>query len=670
MDNKIISTILLIFIILYTTMAAPKLTEKTAKIFNSIYIKILFILLIAFLAYHDPIIALIAAIALFVSLQTIRNYETSHYAVKSIANMNLNDIEQKNINTFSLTNKIPKTSDIITDSNNQIKDSEKIVLNNINDTNIKEQQQNIIANQNTKIDAANKINDLTIKIIDAQKSNNIDLIEKLKKEINKQTIKIDSVQKLESTVSLINIAKNNSDTEKINKLNEIINNQRLKIDAINKSEILLNQSNEKVNIKDFKTANELLNQSLMNEYKADAINKYEIHSEAALHEIQSGNIEMSKFHDQESKKFEIIKNALIKLDNLDEQLLHISDMTIKKKIILESNKQKLIAISLIKSDIYKNIANNSNNLTEKKKYMDQYNKQLMLIDSLTKSDLMKKNSDIALVNGNEKDSNEKLKLAELYDKKTYSILNSGNLLDNAIIASNNGDIKKANEIMNNINDENHKISLIEKCEKHYNESKNAELLGEMELAKKHMEMFNKLECNINQIMDSKKPKVNGFVFNDPSNILADVNFSSLNLTNEVLFETKAYQQEPYIKSKHEKLGLIHGFTPTSDDYAEINTNDHSKVSVPDYVNSIKSSSQDQIYKNINSTELMTEVNKCNLSLNEEKYNYIKTPYTMTPYNITNTISSNLQKNDVIASDNDNNFASYDNLLLYDNLASI
>ena len=66
---------LALFLILYAGLAAPKLPEYIARLFGSTLFKFLTIFLIAYSARSNPTIALIAAIGLMVSLQTLNRYD-------------------------------------------------------------------------------------------------------------------------------------------------------------------------------------------------------------------------------------------------------------------------------------------------------------------------------------------------------------------------------------------------------------------------------------------------------------------------------------------------------------------------------------------------------------------------------------------------------------------
>ena len=73
-NNPIISTILMIILTLYITMIAPKLIPGSTIIFNNIFIMLIIIFIIIYLASKDIKLSLFALIAFFISIQILRNY--------------------------------------------------------------------------------------------------------------------------------------------------------------------------------------------------------------------------------------------------------------------------------------------------------------------------------------------------------------------------------------------------------------------------------------------------------------------------------------------------------------------------------------------------------------------------------------------------------------------
>lgn len=188
-NNQLITTVVLLLLILYTSMAAPKLTPNAASIFNNIYVKLIFILIVAYMASKDAISALVATIALFVSIQAFNYFETS----KKIININ-NEVNQNNL----LSNEQIKI--LINDILQKI----EIATNTIQQTpmpennNLLEYTKNKIMRYNVILDSLYQITDLRNNINNT--SNNED-ITKLSKYINKHELIVISLIKADDIMN-------------------------------------------------------------------------------------------------------------------------------------------------------------------------------------------------------------------------------------------------------------------------------------------------------------------------------------------------------------------------------------------------------------------------------------------------------------------------------------
>jgi hypothetical protein len=83
-SNRILSTILGLFLVLYAALAAPKLPKSISSWFDNVWFKLGFMFLIAYMATRDPSVAIISAIALLVTLQTLSAQKTAETVVKSV----------------------------------------------------------------------------------------------------------------------------------------------------------------------------------------------------------------------------------------------------------------------------------------------------------------------------------------------------------------------------------------------------------------------------------------------------------------------------------------------------------------------------------------------------------------------------------------------------------
>lgn len=76
-DNSYVSAALSIVLIVYASLAAPKLPQSIAKLFDYAWFKIIVFFLIALTARHQPTVAIIAAVAVLISLQTLNLYKVN-----------------------------------------------------------------------------------------------------------------------------------------------------------------------------------------------------------------------------------------------------------------------------------------------------------------------------------------------------------------------------------------------------------------------------------------------------------------------------------------------------------------------------------------------------------------------------------------------------------------
>jgi len=84
MDNEYVSGAVSLFLILYAGMAAPKLPERIARLFESTLFKILIFFLIAYIGQKKPTVAIIVAVAMVVSLQTLHRHEINRKMINMV----------------------------------------------------------------------------------------------------------------------------------------------------------------------------------------------------------------------------------------------------------------------------------------------------------------------------------------------------------------------------------------------------------------------------------------------------------------------------------------------------------------------------------------------------------------------------------------------------------
>ena len=83
MDNPIFNSVLVIILVLYITLAAPKLPPSVVQIFEHPLVKLIYIFLIAYLASKDATVALVVAIVILVTLQTLSGHTNEYNFLNS-----------------------------------------------------------------------------------------------------------------------------------------------------------------------------------------------------------------------------------------------------------------------------------------------------------------------------------------------------------------------------------------------------------------------------------------------------------------------------------------------------------------------------------------------------------------------------------------------------------
>lgn len=95
LDNQYVSAILTIILIVYASLAAPRLPENVAALFDNPIVKLILFFLIVYLAKHNATIAIIAAVAVLVSLMTLNKWNMNR-EMMSVVN---SDQAAENLNT-------------------------------------------------------------------------------------------------------------------------------------------------------------------------------------------------------------------------------------------------------------------------------------------------------------------------------------------------------------------------------------------------------------------------------------------------------------------------------------------------------------------------------------------------------------------------------------------
>ena len=92
LDNQIVSSVLGLFLVLYAGLAAPKLPRSIAKLFDNPIFRVIVLFLVAFMASKNKSVALIAAVGLVISFQTLNRHKMNDQLITAIEEQDEEDI--------------------------------------------------------------------------------------------------------------------------------------------------------------------------------------------------------------------------------------------------------------------------------------------------------------------------------------------------------------------------------------------------------------------------------------------------------------------------------------------------------------------------------------------------------------------------------------------------
>ena len=98
-NNKVLNSLLSLFLVLYAGLAAPKLPKNIAELFTKSWFKMIFLILIAYMSTKDVSLAVIAAVSLVLSIQTYNAHYETEQALISVQN----DTIKNNVDTSIVT---------------------------------------------------------------------------------------------------------------------------------------------------------------------------------------------------------------------------------------------------------------------------------------------------------------------------------------------------------------------------------------------------------------------------------------------------------------------------------------------------------------------------------------------------------------------------------------
>jgi hypothetical protein len=107
LDNQIVSSVLGLFLVLYAGLAAPKLPRKIAELFDNMVFRVVILFLVAYMSSKNKSVALIAAVGLMISFQTLNRHKINDKIVKIMEEEIDEADEEEDIITPHMEEKVP-----------------------------------------------------------------------------------------------------------------------------------------------------------------------------------------------------------------------------------------------------------------------------------------------------------------------------------------------------------------------------------------------------------------------------------------------------------------------------------------------------------------------------------------------------------------------------------
>ena len=95
LNNEYVSTALIVFLVAYASMAAPRLPQSVANLFEKTWFRFLVFFAIAYLAKQNATVAVVAALAVLVTLQTVNRYAVNRDLQQVVENYNQQQVRGK-----------------------------------------------------------------------------------------------------------------------------------------------------------------------------------------------------------------------------------------------------------------------------------------------------------------------------------------------------------------------------------------------------------------------------------------------------------------------------------------------------------------------------------------------------------------------------------------------
>jgi hypothetical protein len=242
--NKMIGTILTMFLVLYAAMAAPKLPVSVAKLLDNNLVKVGFLFLMAFLISKNPTIAIISAVALFVTIQTLSSYETVNSAVVKVQENFCPTCATVDFDNNMQVPLSPKRSEMVNECARMMQqyklNADQAILQGNHELAMSMNLE--AAKQEVKMNSAIKAKQHMMVAENAEQNGDLKLAETHKTEANKQELKIAVIVNAEEAKNAVVLAEQEGNHEEAQVLAEVAKVEEEKANLIAQTEVKLTEA--------------------------------------------------------------------------------------------------------------------------------------------------------------------------------------------------------------------------------------------------------------------------------------------------------------------------------------------------------------------------------------------------------------------------------------------
>ncbi len=310
-QNKILSSVLGMLLVLYAAAAAPKLPKSVVKIFDNSLFKLGFMFMIAYLATKDPSVAIISAVALLITIQTLASREAAEVAVQAAAapqattESELRKVAQERI---MARQEVAPEIKVVSEQNKQVALKESFGEDGEVRIPLSPARAEFIEESTRKADAHYSAAE------QAKAEGNLVLAEAHQQEAVKQEIKVEAAITAKQHMIAAEEAKSAGNMALAEAHMDEAAKQEAKAEALVKSEAHAIAAEEAKSAGNMALAEAHANEAAKQEAKAEAIVMSEAHASAAQEALARGAIAEAEAHKREAVKQEAKAIAMVKAE--------------------------------------------------------------------------------------------------------------------------------------------------------------------------------------------------------------------------------------------------------------------------------------------------------------------------------------------------------------------